>query len=542
MADRQVWFVTRPERDPQYHKEALIALQEATNNFTCKWHSNRSIHKKYEHQLAEDGMKRNNISKDGSGGRTWAAMLRTFAYVYVDNGGFLRPTKVGRALLNGEKVRENVTKQLLTFQIPNAYFLSPNFRPKFDSQFEIRPLRFLVKLCIHDCLDGYITKEEIIFFAMPAKKDSELEKVVADIIKFRQADEITKEEMKNQIAALCEHRERIDNAARSFEENNSDVAHTFMLMADYTGFVKYERGNSPKIFVDDIKQTANMMKQYDLRYPFNRRYMISLSLMAENNGLDVDSYKASSFFDKNKKVASNNSKAYIKAMQLLKENKPVTGYSCLEEIKGVLMNEFKPSDAMKIAPLFIEEKKMSLDQDFVNSYLNQSNPLEFENQTGKVLTAIGFYVTMRPKPVTDVTTQIEIAVQNNEILGLIDAKDYGHKFVLSANLTSHMASEYIPNYDGFAGKKVSFFGYVALADVGGESNLKKITEIVKRDQPDREIKGIMINAKTLLGFLDYCIEHEINENDRVKLFLKSIDNKAYTNLESFLSAVFESKK
>ena len=48
MADRQVWFVTRPERDPQYHKEALIALQEATNNFTCKWHSNRSIHKKYE--------------------------------------------------------------------------------------------------------------------------------------------------------------------------------------------------------------------------------------------------------------------------------------------------------------------------------------------------------------------------------------------------------------------------------------------------------------------------------------------------------------
>ena len=39
----------------------------------------------------------------------------------------------------------------------------------------------------------------------------------------------------------------------------------------------------------------------------------------------------------------------------------------------------------------------------------------------------------------------------------------------------------------------------------------------------------MINVKTLLAFLDYCIENNIVVENRIRLFLKLIDNNTYTS-------------
>ena len=119
MAERNFWFVTRPLRDPQYHVDGLRVLQRATNDFSLKWRGNRSLHRKYEQLLADAGMKQNNVSRDGSGGRTWAAMLKTYSYVYEDINGYLKPTKVANAILDGHKIPENIRKQVLTLQIPN---------------------------------------------------------------------------------------------------------------------------------------------------------------------------------------------------------------------------------------------------------------------------------------------------------------------------------------------------------------------------------------------------------------------------------------
>lgn len=103
MKYRTTWFVTRPQRDPNYFPNALEALKIATNNFKEKWNSNRSIQKEYEVVLADKKLKRANISNDGSGGRTWVAMLRTYSLVYLADDGRLVPTKVGLALLEGRK-------------------------------------------------------------------------------------------------------------------------------------------------------------------------------------------------------------------------------------------------------------------------------------------------------------------------------------------------------------------------------------------------------------------------------------------------------
>lgn len=533
---RQVWFVTRPERDPKFHKEALQALQIATDDFKLKWAKNRELHKKYEKVLNNMGIKRNNVSNDGSGGRTWVAMLKTFAYCYVNEEGYIILTKVGKSILKGHKVFENIKKQILTLQIPNAYFLETGFRPKFDPEFQIRPARFLIKLTNQQVLDYYLTKEEITFFALNSKKDEQLKEITEKIISFRKANHKEKEMMK-QNASKNDHRQRTDKLARSFETAHSDVAHTFMLLCDYTGLVEYIRGEALRVDPDLSENVAKEINYYDDRYPFNKRYMISLERMAESNGLDVDSYKASSYGTI--KPATNKNKTKLKLKQLLEPfpDLSVITYSELEEI---LYNEFPPREVEKIKSEFIKEFYYSeLNSDFVESYLTEKDNLAFEDKTGNIFEAIGFDVVMRPKPLGNENTEIEILLKyGNKTCGIIDSKNYKKKFTLSAGLVSHMASEYIPNYDGYEGRKVEFFGYVTASDFGGERNIAKITEKAKKIT-GREIKGIMISAKALLGYLDYCIENNLSKEERIDFFLKAIDNSGYNTPGQILRKVIE---
>jgi hypothetical protein len=534
MKERKIWFITRPERDPKFHRDALLALWDATNGFNVQWSGNRQAHLNYERALNARGIKRDNISNDGSGGRTWAAMLKTFAYVYTDEEGYLKLTKVGKKILDGERVRENITKQILTLQIPNAYFLEPGFRPQFESTFRIRPARFLIKLTNQKELDYYVTKEEITYFVLTAKNDNELGSVTNKILTFRRADPAEKAQMKQDIAENFDHRERSDKGARDFEIAHGDVAHTFMLICNYTGLVEYIRGVALRVEPSDSKRVAEQIEQYDYRYPFNSRYLISLQRMAENNGLDVESYKASSYGDI--KPASNKSKTANKIRKLLSDY-PDLSELTYDNLKEVLLNEFPPKEAEKHANDLIQVTHQALNNDFVEGYLNEQDNLVFEDKTGEVFKAIGFDVEMRPKSLAEVETEIEIILKyGNSLMGIIDAKNYRTKFPLSAHLASHMASEYLPNYDGYEGRRVSFFGYVTAADWSGEKNLEKISNLAKRAIPDRDIKGIMLSANVLLGFLDYCIDNDLSKQERVRLFLNAIKNRGYATIGEFLRA------
>ena len=529
--ERKVWFITRPERDPAFHKEALEALRDATQNFSLKWKGNRELHKNYEVKLIDVGLKRNSVSNDGSGGRTWAAMLRTFCYCYINQTGYLVLTKVGQEILNGNNVHENIVKQILTLQIPNAYFLEPGFRPQYELDFKVRPVRFLIKLCCNETLNYYITKEEITFFAMTANKDSQLSEVIDKIINFRQSSEERKSSMKQEIASEYEHRERSDKGARDFESAHSDVAHTFMLISEYTQLVEYIRGQALRIQCNKLHEVNNIIKEYDERYPFNNKYLFSLERMAETNGLDINSYKASRYGSI--KPATNQGKKLMKAEKIL-SNHPNLSY--IEKV-NLLKKDFIIREAEVLASHFHTEDNINnLTENFISSYLNEDNDLEFENKTGKILELIGFDVIMHPT-IKNQRTEIDILLKyKDNLCGIIDAKNYKSKFQLSASLSSHMAGEYIYNYQTYHGHKLNFFGYVTANDIKGTSNLSKITNMAERSI-SRIIKGFMINAKSLLSFLDYCIENNLNKDLRIDLFLKLIDNTSYTNFNSVLSKI-----
>jgi len=533
MDKRKVWFITRPERDPKFHVDALGALQTATENFTIVWSRNREAHKKYEEVLASEELKRDNISHDGSGGRTWAAMLKTFGYVYITTSGKLALTKVGSALLEGKKVWENTSKQILTLQIPNSYFLESGFRPKYEQGFQIRPARFLIRLANQSELDYYITKEEITYFALTAKKDDELRTVTQNILKFRSAKENEQNEMKEIFASTFDHRERSDKGARDYSSAHGDVAHTFMLLCDYTGLADYVRGDALRVPSEKHQSTLEALKSLDARYPFNKRYLISLQRFSENAGLDVDSYKASSYGSI--APATNKGKS-IKKIHGLLSSYPLLQALSINEITGILERELSPNEAKQYAVLLTDYQYMSLNEDFVESYLYEENDLAFEDKTAEILKAIGFEVDLRPKPVNkDVRTEIEILLhvdQNN--ICIIDAKNYKKKFTLSANLASHMGSEYIPNYNGYDGKVVSYFGYVTASEWGGERNLEKITDKANVAIPGLNPQGAMISAKALLEFLDYCLDNDIDHAERKQIFISNFINKGYNNVSEMI--------
>src|SRR5699024_11042223 len=131
------------------------------------------------------------------------------------------------------------------------------------------------------------------------------------------------------------------------------------------------------------------------------------------------------------------------------------------------------------------------------------------DKTGFILEAIGFQVDMRPDP-TDKSkrTEIEILIHVDEYtVCILDAKNYKEKFPLSANLASYMGTEYIPNYQGYDGKEVKFFGYITANKFSGAKNLTKVKNKAAQIDAEIDVQGAIISAKALLGFLDYCLEN-----------------------------------
>lgn len=523
---RQFWFITRPVRDPQYHEDALIALMNATNNFSVVWSGNREAHKAYENELIKAGMKRNNVSKDGSGGRTWAAMLKTYCYVYENGKGEIKPTKVGKAILNGTKIPENIKKQVLTLQIPNSYFLSSAFRPKFDEDFRIQPIIFLIRLANDDRLGKYISNEEITLFAMTAKRNNEYENVVNNILAFRELDEEAKAKKANEIFIAKGDISRVDSKPNY--SKYSDVATTFSILSRFTEYVK--EGSKGLQGIDDSVKLKEF-HDFCIRYPFNNRVFVDPDFYTLSAGLDVDTYKTQ--YGVGKPVASRKKKQAIKAQQVLSRY-PSPEELPLADLVAELSTKFNSTEAQRIAEDVKAKKFETSHDEFLDRYQHESDNLEFERETAHVLKGLGLQTEMHPKPLSNFNNSNEdidiMASTPSGILILVDSKNYEKKFQLSATLRNKMVTSYLRGYMGYHGTNPGYYCYVTASKSATVSNLLKINELAK-EQYDLDVHGMMISASALFYLQRYCSEHELTDEDRAELFLKLFTDEKY---ESFV--------
>lgn len=540
---RKVWFITRPQRDPTFHAPALRALSVATNGFAEKWSGNRAIQKSYEAELIKNGLKRDHISESGSGGRTWVAMLQTFDYLYILNDGHIKLTKVGAALIEGRKIRENTIKQLLTLQIPNAYFSTERSGPQFEDDFHIRPIRFLLRVLLNPIVDRVLYTDEIVYFVLRSRNDNEIGSCLNSIRSYRRLSEEDRKHLRDELDARDDHRIRIDKDARGFRETNYDVATTFMLMASYIEFLKYKKSTSSSqacLSIEDDAaafELAKLLDEYDKRYPFNTRYQISQVAMAENNGLDIDSYKAA--YVSGVSQATTNRKLLRIATALISQN-PSVNKKDRDSIASVLVKSglFSNNQIESLTEAIYQLDLPQFGDEFISQYLSETDDRMFENETASLLELLDLRVFLRPKPLRGNGSNIEIIVIDRDgHLGLIDCKCYGNSFPLSAVLADYMGSEYIPDYEGFEHKAISFFAYVVLNEFSGETNLKKASDVAE-SIIGRSIPGFIVTAKSLLELVSFYVDQASDSEKKAFSMLKLAKNKGYRSFAELKSALF----
>lgn len=512
---KTVWWIARPSRDPLDFVPALNDLQRTTNNFTDQWQGNRLVHERLESNLGKSGSKRDHNSQSGSSGRTWTSWLRDFGFIYFDDKHLVL-TSVGNALISGQNVYENITKQLLCYQLSNPISLE---KKTYSPDVNVHPHRFTLKVCLDSRLNGYLSVQEITLFCLPTLQDSQINQTITNILEFRSGTEEFKQRQINDFESL-DYRRRVDSSSRSFYENCLDITNTLLKHIEYTGLINRTSGRSsqPGLHLKkDGGKLQTLINQYDERYPFDYRYLQSEAIFGERYGLDVSRFKSKPV-TKNK-VASSRSKQKLRVQRLLSKHINLP-YQELDIITKELQKAgFSPTEAHKQA-LSVQDMQQDqvsqLNSEFINSYLNQKNDRDFEKQTNLIFKELGFSTAFHPKEVNEQPSagkrDVDILLRmKNDVVALIDSKNYHPSFALSSALSAIMGTEYVPGYEGFEEKHVRYFAYITANKFSGEKNIDDIRH--KAEQTDskfKDLSGTIISAKALLALLNYVQLNSIN--------------------------------
>ncbi len=533
-------FITRPTRDAlTSHYKLIEAMQELEGT---SWTGNREAHRELERLLTAKKVKASGVSNDGSGGRTWAALARTFGYWYPNSNNQVTITPVALAILAGEFVHQHVQKQILNYQIPNGYVLTSGFSPKYEPGYRIFPFRFMLKLLTIDELEHKLHRDEISLFFLPTKTDLELPKVVETIMYYRNLKEedgldlCERSGLLNGYATSHDHRRRSDSDGVNFLDYLSDSSLTHMIIMESVNYYWFSRSDGLiELKKEMVKNAQQLINDFDSRYHFNARFKISEESFARHYGLDL--FRSKNTFRHGQGVVTRAQKrdALLKqtAEKILHISPFIDNNTLIKEVKYELpLEEAIIATTLRRLGLLQDEEIDQLGADFIDSYLeNATNSkfwLDFENQTLNLAETF-LDQAFRPQKREDEIDRanIEIAVKlstfNNFFGGIIDCKS-GQKFHLGTRERDLMATSYIPMYRNLVcpdGSQVPlrFFGFIVGENFSGNKNFNMIAEKAKQFiKTDEYLDGFVINARSFLTLADLFHEELISSEDLFRVF------------------------
>ena len=530
MMHRKTWWLTRPVRTPIAHDIAVRVFAGVAGG--KRWEGNRKLHLELERKLGEAGIKRKRVSDvgRGSGGRTWASHLRAFGYWYpseIDGKVILTP--VAEALIKGKRVREHITKQIMNYQLPNAYFLSKSFKSvKLSPYFKIFPFRFMLKLLLDREIKS-LTLNEVALFTITAKNENDFGKVKNDILSYRLLSQQNGKKLKDRTELISSLQRAYDHRTRrnanltpqGYLDYVRAISHTFMINLRYLEGIEQIEG-AMTISSNKIREVRNFLEFYESNYPFSTLYKISERAFAGHYGLDLGRHKYT--IRLGPPVSTLLKKAFLKVENGLKQirsTKPTIegGENLVQDLKRI--SGLKESDIRMVLKTYYPDltlPTLKLSDQFVENYLaiaeDGSRWREFEDMTCEIFRELGFVVPQRLR--TESGEIIDALALDSErmISGLIECKS-GAEYTLMPKDRDLMTTTYIPSFLRYASIEgvyhLFFFVYVVGGKFRGERNLRSI--IAKSN-----IFGSAIQARQLLLLLDLCRKKKLALNILEKLF------------------------
>ena len=455
------WWVTRPKRKLNSIPEVLACC--STVSLNSEWQGNIYSHLAFEKALEDSGLKRVGERRDqrGGGGRTYYAWLFSLGLVFTHEAtGQTMLTLAGEAVVNGTDPVGVLRSQVLKYQFPSPFSLSPSSsKTRVHERFKIRPFRFLLKL-LRDSRLGYkISQEEIArIVAVEAcdEKNNTYEYVVNRVLAYRGNGVASLPDDFFELYAPSTGRVNIAHPYSHLD----DLANTLVNWLEYTQFIDRDNGwisifperiSDVDAFLNDGSKLID--RPHEQEY-FQRKY-----------GLDPVHTK-----DTRNLSASRTITASLIAEQQIKQafvglsmHRPVSAITA-EVITAVSSKTGIPAGQaeeilLKLYPHGAIGAFMT--EYFEMAFKGRDEAAEFEKATVELYRDIFGFSAEHVGPI-GLTPDVLLVSDSEGYQAIIDNKAY-RKYSITNDHHNRMVHNYIKNIRNYSssGLPLAFFAYIA---------------------------------------------------------------------------------
>lgn len=497
------WWVTRPKRKLNSIPEILAVL--STVSLDAQWHGSINLHRMFEDGLEEAGLKRVGERRDarGSGGRTYYAWLASLGLVFTQestNKCYL--TLAGEAIMQGKSPVEVLKNQVLKYQFPSPFSLSPaSAKVRINTRFKIRPFRFLLRLLQDERL-GYLTCEEIAKIVMVEaenENDKCFDYIVRRILEFR--------DLGDAILAVNFFEKYAPSSGKVNPEHPFshllDAANTMANWLDYTQLVYREEGGIIKLLDDKraevkciLDTKVSFIDRPEEQEYFQRKY-----------GLDPWHQKDTRNLANTKTITSQmiDTQKVKQAFITLSLRKPIRSVSA--DVVGYIVNA-TGVDGKLVENTLISCYPNGAISGFMTEYFEMAfkgteEAVAFEIATTELFKDVfGFKAIHLGQTGSKSAPDVLLLSDAEGYQAIIDNKAYS-KYSITGDHRNRMIHNYIGNISNFSDFKqpIGFFSYIA----GGFGN-----QIDKQIQSIVDETGVHGSAMTVSNMIK-LVERQNNQ-------------------------------
>lgn len=492
------WWVTRPKRKLNSVPEVLACC--ASYSLDNEWRGNVYSHVAFEKALEDAGLKRVGERRDqrGGGGRTYFAWLSSLGLVFEHEATKqIKLTLAGEALLNGESPAEVLKWQVLKYQFPSPFSLSPkSSKSRVSERFKIRPFRFLLQLLREPKLGCQLSQEEIariVIVEAENESDQVYKYIVERILAYRDkgADILAKD-----FLVLYSSKVNYQNPYGHLD----DVANTIINWLEYTQLILRDQDDQGRPFitiapekiceVDAILNDGSRMieRATDQEY-FQRKY-----------GLDAKHQKDTRNLLATKSVSAQMISEQMIRQAFLSEALKSPIYTISSELvsriahkTGIVLQQVEDT-LLKLYPHGAIGSFMS--EYYEMAFKGRDEATDFEKATVEIFSQSFGFKAQHVGPI-GLTPDVLILSDSDGYQAIIDNKAYS-KYSITNDHYNRMVHNYIGAMSHYSNSPygLAFFSYIA----GGFGS--NIGNQLNRISTDTGIPGSAVSVSNIIKMVE----------------------------------------